>query len=193
MAGIFQRLGCRLQACGPQHLIPLVLASASFQYYAYHYILCNRVKSHLQHPLLSIEQTEMSKAHVQARFEADASLHLSLLQQLFSAGLVGNCLVNARPVLWPALLGLGSSVAAVYVAWVPAVHLLALSSLVRDDHTAVVKSLKSLYIEMLKIQPWHWQRLTSASIVLQTAAIYCSLPISLAVPLSVFYLVINLE
>lgn len=192
MAGIFQRLGSRLQACDPQHLVTLVLASASFQYFAYHYSLRNTVKSQLQHPQMSMEQAEMTKAIVLDSFAADASLHLSLLQQLFSVGLVGNCLVNARPVLWPALLGLGSSATAVYAAWAPAVHLLALSSLVKDDHTAVLKSLESLYMHMQLMQPWYWQRLTTASIVLQTAAIYSSLPVSLAVPVSVFYLVINL-
>lgn len=192
MAGVFQRLGSRLQACDPQHVVTLVLGSASLQYLAYHYSLRGIIKSQLQHPLLSVEQTEMTKAIVQNSFETDAPLHLSLFQQLFSAGLVGNCLMNARPVLWPAMLCMGSSVCAVYVAWAPAIRLFALSSLVKDDQTAVVKSMESLYLHMQVLQPWYWKQLSTASIVFQAAAIYSSLPMSLAIPISAFYLVINL-
>lgn len=190
MAGWFKRLGSRLQALESPQVISIFAFSISCQFLAY-YRLSSQVKSQLRHPSLSLDQSELVNHIIKTRFDYNLSQGMSLVQQLISAGLIGNCLNTARPVLLPILFCMGSTLSGVYATWAPAVQLLSLSSMIKDGNNVVMKHLESFYVHRYNNQPGYWKHLNTASLVLQTAGIYFSLPLLTAIPVCTFYLLIN--
>ena len=204
MARVRRYLNSKLSSVDPYSITTVTLVSAAGQYLAFHFgvkewVVHNfdtvKVAAHrTEHDTgkVTVGEAEVAKAMVEESFRRDADLHLALMQQMVGVGLMSHSVVQKTNLVATAVLTMGGGLAATYVAWAPIVRILALSAVIKDGHSSAYRHFPLFLSRQHDSEPVHiYYTLMLSSIAMVTAAMYTSLPKSLSIPLSVFYLAIN--
>lgn len=204
MAKLLQRLSQRLSSADPRTLSTIILVSASTQYFALVYgarywIEHNFKAAHIAVPVgeLVVEDhmvggPDIARVLTNAMFGLNKDIPLAFAHQMLASLLISTCLARGKPAGWAALCcGIGC-VGSVYLAWIPVVRLLALSSLVRDGNATAYKRLSFLMFDIQRRTTTMGQAISLSTAAAMLTAIVYSQPFKYGLPGVVIYLALVL-